>query len=126
MLGLLTPTAGAIYPTLKELGKHGLIKGEWKTGEKRRIKVCEITERGREVFGRAVEKHVNIISATRAVILKELEKLNVIQKIGTQPQILLQAMQVLLLNEAASLKDKIDALEKLKPDAAVLKNQLRP
>lgn len=83
VLGLLTPTAGAIYPTLKELGKHGLITGEWKTGEKRRIKVCEITERGREVFGRAVEKHVNIISATRAVILKELEKLNVIQKIET-------------------------------------------
>lgn len=123
-LGLLTPTAGAIYPTLKDLEKNDLIKGEWKTGEKRRIKIYEITERGKEVFRKAVEKHFNIISATRTLILKELENLKIIEEIRIQPQMLMQAIRVLLLNEKASFQEKIDSLEKLKAGCCNLKETL--
>lgn len=123
-LGLLTPTAGAIYPTLKELEKDHLVKGEWKNGEKRRVKIYEITERGREVFRKAVEKHFNTISVTETLILKELENLKIIQKVGSQPQILMQTMRVLLLKEKASLQEKIDALEKLKTGCYNLKKTL--
>lgn len=53
--------------------KDHLIKGEWKNGEKRKIKISEITERGKEVFRKAIQKHFSKISVTRTLILKESE-----------------------------------------------------
>ena len=104
--------------------KDHLIKGEWKNGEKRKIKIHEITERGKEVFRKAIKKHFNTVSVTRTLILKELENLKVIEKIETQPQILTQTIRVLLLNEKASLQEKIDALQKLKAGCCNVKETL--
>ena len=102
--------------------KDHLIKGEWKNGEKRKIKIHEITERGKEVFRKAIEKHFNTVSVTRTLILKELENLKVIEKIETQPQILTQTIRVLL--QKASLQEKIDASEKLKAGCCNVKETL--
>jgi DNA-binding PadR family transcriptional regulator len=114
-LGLLTPKAGALYPTLKKLEKNGLIKGKWKTqGRKRRVRVYRITRKGKEVFQRAVEKHFNIISASRALLLNELETLGFIERAEAYPQVFAHAIKVLVLKEKATLREKIEALEKLK------------
>ncbi|MEM3383546.1 MAG: PadR family transcriptional regulator [Nitrososphaerales archaeon] len=112
-LGIITPTAGGLYPALKELEKEGIIKGEWKTGERK--KVYKITDKGKDVFKKAVEKHFELISLTRSWILKEISKLKIIEGLN-QPSEMIPAIKVLLLDEKASIKDRIEALESLKAD----------
>lgn len=107
--GLLTPTVGSIYPALKELENKGLITGKWQH-EKRRIKVYEITERGREVFRQIIEKHFNVASTIRRWLLKGLAPLQIVRDVETMP-IVMQAVKILLLDKSATTKEKIMALK---------------
>ena len=113
-LGFLTPKAGALYPTLKKLEENNLIKGKWKTQGKRRVKIYAITPKGKEVFQKAVERHFSVISANRALLLKELENLGFIEEVETTPKVFAHTMRVLLLDENASPEETIEALERLK------------
>ena len=112
-LGAITPTAGGLYPTLKELEERGLIKGEWRTEERK--KVYQITEKGKDVFKKAVEKHFELASFTRNWILKELGELKIIEEVE-QPLEAMSAIRILLLDEKASVKERIEALKKLKAE----------
>jgi len=113
-LGFLTPKAGALYPTLKKLEENGLIKGKWKIQGKRKVKVYEITPKGKEVFKKAVERHFAVISASRILLLKELKNLGFIEKIEDVPEAFVRIMRVLLLDENVPPNETIEALEKLK------------
>lgn len=112
-LGMIKPTAGGMYPSLKELEEKGLIRGEWHH-EKRR-KVYRITERGRDVFREVVEKHLDIASSVRSWILKSLVDLKIIEK-AEMPPTLMPAIRLLLLRDDASTEEKIEALEKLEKE----------
>ncbi len=123
-LGVITPTAGGLYPALKELEKEGLIKGEWRTEERK--KVYKITEKGKDVFKKAVEKHFELVSFTRSWILKELAELKIMEEVE-QPLEVMPAIRVLLLNEKASVKKRTEALEELKSEfqrLAILFNEM--
>jgi len=109
---LLTPTAGSLYPALKELEVNGLIKGEWRQ-RKRRIKVYMITDRGREAFRRIIEKHFSIASAIRKWLLKQLAPIHFVEIDETTP-VFMQAVKVILLDENATIKERIEALKDLK------------
>jgi len=109
---LLTPTAGSLYPALKELEANGLIRGEWHQ-QKRRIKVYAITDKGREAFRQVIEKHFNIASAIRKWLLKQLAPIHPIEIDGTTP-VFMQIVKVILLDEDATTKEKIEALKDLK------------
>lgn len=123
-LGLLTPTVGAVYPALNELEKDKLVKGMWKEKGKKKVKVYEITRKGREVFRKAVEKHLNLVSATQNMILKELETLGIMKQNEPSPRVYMQAVKLLLLNDKAGKDEKIEALEKLKDGCCQLKEAL--
>lgn len=124
-LGLLTPKAGALYPTLKKLEENRLIKGTWKTqGKRRRIKVYEITRKGKEVFQKTVEKHLTIILAAKTMLLKELKHMGFIKEIEETPGAIAQTIRLLLLDEKATTKEKVDALEKLKQELNKLSETL--
>ena len=109
---LLTPTAGSLYPALKELEANGLIRGEWHQ-QKRRIKVYAITDKGREAFRQVIEKHFSIASAIRKWLLKQLAPVHPVE-IGETTPVFMQIVKVLLLNENATIKDRIEALRDLK------------
>jgi len=112
-LGMITPTAGGIYPALKELEERGLIQGKWRP-EKRR-KVYELTDRGKEVFRMTVEKHFELASSIRSWILKELSNLQIIEVDTTElPSELAPATRLLLLNERLSTEERIEALRELR------------
>ncbi|OYT47188.1 hypothetical protein B6U79_04470 [Candidatus Bathyarchaeota archaeon ex4484_231] len=123
-LGLLTPKAGALYPALKKLEENKLIKGTWKTQGKRRIKVYEITRKGKEVFQKTVERHFTIILAAKAMLLKELKQMGFIREIEETPGALAQTIRLLLLDENATKKERIEALEKLKQELGKLTETL--
>ena len=54
--GFWRPTAGGIYPILQDLEESRYIKGEWDLQKKRKRKICRITEAGKAVLKRALDK----------------------------------------------------------------------
>jgi DNA-binding PadR family transcriptional regulator len=65
--GLWMPTPGGVYPILRDLEKAGYIEGKWSVQRNRRIKVYEITEAGRLVFRRAIEKQNELANSMNAL-----------------------------------------------------------
>ena len=110
-LGIITPTAGGVYPTLKELESRGLIKGEWIPEERRRI--YRITSKGKEVFKEAVEKHFKLASSIRRWFFKELARLEIMDE-PDLPPMMESAVKILLLKENASIRERIEALRRLR------------
>ncbi len=58
--GFWRPTAGGVYPILRDLEKTGYIKGEWQTQKNRRLKVYKITESGELILRHAIVKQAEI------------------------------------------------------------------
>ena len=112
-LGMIKPTAGGMYPSLKELEEKELIRGEWHREQRRKVYV--ITERGKEVFREVVEKHLDIASSVRSWILKSLVDLKIVEKAEIPPT-LMPAIRLLLLRDDASTEEKIEALKRLKKE----------
>jgi DNA-binding PadR family transcriptional regulator len=54
--GFWKPTSGGMYPILRDLQESGYIQGEWDAKSKRRKRIYKITESGRTVLKRALEK----------------------------------------------------------------------
>jgi len=54
--GFWKPTAGGVYPILRDLEKAEYIKGEWSTQKNRKIKVYKITDTGEAILKRAITK----------------------------------------------------------------------
>jgi DNA-binding PadR family transcriptional regulator len=58
--GFWQPTAGGVYPVLRDLEKSGYIEGEWQTQKNRKVKVYKITESGKLILRRAIVKQAEI------------------------------------------------------------------
>ncbi|HIE18655.1 TPA: PadR family transcriptional regulator [Candidatus Bathyarchaeota archaeon] len=110
-LGIITPTPGGVYPTLRELESRRLIEGEWIPEERRRT--YRITSKGREVFKKAVEKHFELASSIRRWFFNELARLEIIDE-PDLPPMMESAAKILLLKENASLQERIEALRRLR------------
>jgi DNA-binding PadR family transcriptional regulator len=63
--GFWKPTAGGIYPILKDLQKSGYIQGEWDEKTKRKKRIYKVTESGRTVLKRALAKENQLASTMR-------------------------------------------------------------
>lgn len=119
---ILTPTAGSLYPALKELEADGLVRGEWRQ-HKRKIKVYSITDKGKEAFKQIIEKHFTLASAIRKWLLKYLTLVHSIEDVETTP-VLMQAVKAILLDENVPIKDRIEVLRDLKGKLCELSNFL--
>jgi DNA-binding PadR family transcriptional regulator len=60
--GFWQPTAGGVYPILRDLEKSGYIEGEWQTQKNRKIKVYKVTESGELILRRAIVKEAEIFN----------------------------------------------------------------
>ena len=58
--GFWQPTAGGVYPILRDLEKSGYIRGEWQTQKNRKLKVYKITQSGELILRRAIVKQAEI------------------------------------------------------------------
>ena len=65
--GFWKPTAGGVYPILRDLEKAEYIKGEWSSQKNRKIKVYEITETGKIILKRAIIKQSEIANSMNAL-----------------------------------------------------------
>jgi DNA-binding PadR family transcriptional regulator len=60
--GFWQPTAGGVYPILRDLEKSGYIKGQWETQKNRRLKVYKISESGEQILRKAILKQTEIFN----------------------------------------------------------------
>jgi DNA-binding PadR family transcriptional regulator len=60
--GFWQPTAGGVYPILRDLEKSGYIKGHWETQKNRRLKVYKITQSGETILKHAIVKQAQIFN----------------------------------------------------------------
>jgi DNA-binding PadR family transcriptional regulator len=58
--GFWQPTAGGVYPILRDLEKSEYIKGQWQTQKNRRLRVYQITESGEQILRKAILKQTEI------------------------------------------------------------------
>jgi DNA-binding PadR family transcriptional regulator len=58
--GFWKPTAGGVYPILRDLEKAEYILGEWSIQNNRRIKIYKITETGRTILKKAIVRQREI------------------------------------------------------------------
>ncbi len=71
--GFWRPTAGGMYPILKDLQESGYIEGEWDVKTRRRKRIYKITESGRTVLRRALAKE-NELAGTMRNLFQEYMK----------------------------------------------------
>jgi DNA-binding PadR family transcriptional regulator len=60
--GFWKPTAGGVYPILRDLEESRYIEGEWQMQKNRKIKVYKITESGELILRRAIVKQAEIFN----------------------------------------------------------------
>ena len=60
--GFWQPTAGGVYPILRDLEKSEYIKGHWETQKNRRLKVYKITHSGELILRHAIVKQTEIFN----------------------------------------------------------------
>jgi DNA-binding PadR family transcriptional regulator len=65
--GFWKPTAGGVYPILRDLEKTGYIKGEWHKQNNRNVKTYRITEKGKIILKNAVIKQNEIANNINAL-----------------------------------------------------------
>ena len=84
--GFWSPTAGGVYPILRDLEKSGYITGEWCTQKNRRIRNYKITQAGRQILKKAMIRQ-NEIANNINVLFEEFsrEVLNVEPKVFPAP-----------------------------------------
>jgi len=62
-MGFWRPTAGGIYPILRNLEESRYIKGKWDLEKKRKRKIFRITEAGNQVLERSLAKESQIANS---------------------------------------------------------------
>ena len=63
--GFWKPTAGGMYPILKDLQESGYVQGEWDAKTRRRKRIYKITKTGRAVLRRALAKEKQLSANMR-------------------------------------------------------------
>jgi DNA-binding PadR family transcriptional regulator len=62
-LGFWRPTAGGVYPILRNLEESGYVEGEWDAEKKRKRKIYQITKAGSAVLERALAKESQLATS---------------------------------------------------------------
>jgi DNA-binding PadR family transcriptional regulator len=86
--GFWQPTAGGVYPILRDLEKSGYIKGHWETQKNRRLRVYKITQSGELILRHAILKQTEIFNNIGS-LFREFSRdvLNVEASDGSMPTI---------------------------------------
>ncbi len=71
--GFWSPTAGGVYPILRDLVRLGYIKGEWEIERNRKLKTYKITESGKQILETAIQKQ-NEIALSMTDLFKDFAR----------------------------------------------------
>jgi len=109
--GFWKPTAGGIYPVLKDLEESGYVQGKWDAKTKRRKKIYTITESGRAVLRNALAKEEQLASAMKNLFEEYVKDVLEVDTQSTMPLSIPLPLSNLLRGADEKEEDRIRRLE---------------
>jgi DNA-binding PadR family transcriptional regulator len=107
--GFWQPTAGGVYPVLRDLEKSGYIEGEWQIQKNRKIKVYKITESGELILRRAIIKEAEIFNNIGSLFQEFVRDVLNIETITSMPN--MPSPFTPFLDETADGEENLEHLE---------------
>ncbi len=127
--GFWKPTAGGVYPILRNLEKTHYIVGKWSKQRNRRIKVYKITQTGKAILKRAITKQ-SVLATSMNALFQEFARdvLNI--ETATLPMpVLPTPFSPFLEDENRKSEEDVKSLERrrdhLKSTIRTMQNDLR-
>jgi DNA-binding PadR family transcriptional regulator len=120
--GFWKPTAGGMYPMLRDLQKSGYIQGEWDVKTRRRKRIYKVTESGRTVLKRALAKENQLADAMRNLFDEYMKG---VLEVDTQPDSTLSIPRPLaeLLKETNEKEE--DTIRRLEEQSRQIQNMIK-
>jgi DNA-binding PadR family transcriptional regulator len=120
--GFWKPTAGGMYPILKNLEESGYIQGEWDAKTRRRKRIYKITKAGRAVLRRALAKENQLAANMRNLFEEYLKS---ILEVDSQPDLALTIPRPLseLLRETDEKKE--DTIRRLEEQSRQIQGMIK-
>jgi DNA-binding PadR family transcriptional regulator len=85
--GFWRPTAGGIYPILRNLEDSRYIEGKWEVEKKRKRKIFRITEAGKQVLKRSLAKESQIANSMSGLFTEFMKDVLDLEKTVSIPRI---------------------------------------
>jgi DNA-binding PadR family transcriptional regulator len=86
-MGFWRPTAGGIYPILRNLEDSRYIEGKWDLQKKRKRKIFRITEAGKHVLKRSLAKESQIANSMSGLFTEFMKDVLDVEKPFSMPRI---------------------------------------
>ena len=86
-MGFWRPTAGGIYPRLRDLEDSRYIEGKWEIQKKRKRKIFQITEAGKQVLNRSLAKESQIANSMSGLFTELMKDVLDVEKTVSIPKI---------------------------------------
>jgi len=86
-MGFWRPTAGGIYPILRDLEDSRYVEGEWEFQKKRKRKIFRITEAGKQVLKRSLAKESQIANSMSGLFTEFMKDVLDVEKAISMPRI---------------------------------------
>jgi DNA-binding PadR family transcriptional regulator len=86
-MGFWKPTAGGIYPILRNLEESRYIKGKWDLQKKRKRKIFRITETGKQVLERSLTKESQIANSMTGLFTEFMKDVLDLEKSVSMPRL---------------------------------------
>jgi len=86
-MGFWRPTAGGIYPILRNLEDSRYIEGKWDLQKKRKRKIFRITEAGKHVLERSLAKESQIANSMSGLFTEFMKDVLDVEKPVSMPRI---------------------------------------
>jgi DNA-binding PadR family transcriptional regulator len=109
--GFWKPTAGGMYPILKDLQESGYVQGEWDAKTRRRKRIYKITEAGRAVLRRALAKEKQLSTNMRDLFEEYMKNVLEVESQPSLPLSMPRPLAELLRETDEKEEDTIRRLE---------------
>ena len=86
-MGFWRPTAGGIYPILRNLEDSRYIEGKWDLQKKRKRKIYRITQAGKQVLERSLAKESQIANSMSGLFTEFMKDVLDVEKPFSMPRI---------------------------------------
>lgn len=86
-MGFWRPTAGGIYPILRNLEDSRYIEGKWDLQKKRKRKIFRITQAGKQVLERSLAKESQIANSMSGLFTEFMKDVLDVEKPFSMPRI---------------------------------------
>ena len=86
-MGFWRPTAGGIYPILRNLEDSRYIEGKWDLQKKRKRKIFRITQAGKQVLQRSLAKESQIANSMSGLFTEFMKDVLDVEKPFSMPRI---------------------------------------